>query len=136
VKTVAQALNEFLAEQKERLSERTYQRYEGVVSLFKSYLESYWPGHEEDSRERMRKEQTFRDSFEAKDMEEGFQGFLAYFMPRKVCGGEETMQSAGTTIKKLSKWLAEKGLRSMPVDPDNRIEETARGLNPSLPLGP
>ena len=35
--------------------------------------------------------------------------FLNYFMIRKVMCGKELKQAAGTVIKKLGKWLSEKG---------------------------
>lgn len=128
MKTVQEALNEFLAEQKIRLASKTYQKYEGAVSLFKSYLENYWPGHDDKAGECMKQGQAFCDSFEAQDMVDGFQEFLGYFMPRKFCGGQETMAYAGIMVKKLSQWLIQKGYCPGPADGDGGIRRMAKGI--------
>lgn len=39
--TIDKALEAFLADQKSRLSARTFDRYETSIHLFKSYLEGY-----------------------------------------------------------------------------------------------
>ena len=44
-KTIDQLFDEFLADQKARLSPRTLTKYEDVIDLYRSYLESYWPDH-------------------------------------------------------------------------------------------
>jgi hypothetical protein len=44
-KTIDQLFEEFLADQKARLSPKTYARYEQIIFLYRSYLERYWPGH-------------------------------------------------------------------------------------------
>ena len=53
---------------------------------------------------------TYCGTFGAKEIASGFSEFLDYFMPYKVIGGNETMKTAGTVVKKLAKWLVEKGL--------------------------
>jgi hypothetical protein len=45
-KTLSQIFEEFLAEQKARVSQKTFMKYQSVIGLYKSYLESYWPGHD------------------------------------------------------------------------------------------
>ena len=45
-RTIAQVLEEFLADQKARTSHKTYLKYQSIIGLYKSYLESYWPGHD------------------------------------------------------------------------------------------
>ena len=45
-KTISQVFEEFLADQKARISHKTYLKYQSIISLYKSYLESYWPGHD------------------------------------------------------------------------------------------
>ena len=45
--TIDQVFEEFLADQKARLSPKTYRRYDDIVDLFGAYLERYWPGHDE-----------------------------------------------------------------------------------------
>ena len=43
-KTVDEVFAEFLADQEVRLSPSTYRRYDDILDLFRSCLESYWPG--------------------------------------------------------------------------------------------
>ena len=45
-KTISQIFDEFLADQKTRISHKTFLKYQSIISLYKSYLESYWPGHD------------------------------------------------------------------------------------------
>ena len=44
-RTISQVLDEFLIDQRKRLSPKTYSKYDSIIDLFKSYLESYWPSH-------------------------------------------------------------------------------------------
>ena len=46
-KTIAQLFEEFLANQKARLSPRTYTKYGASSTFTGAYLESYWPDHSE-----------------------------------------------------------------------------------------
>ena len=48
-KTIAQLFEEFLADQKPRISHKTYMKYESIIDLYGSYLENYWPGHDGES---------------------------------------------------------------------------------------
>jgi hypothetical protein len=45
-KTISQVFEEFLADQKARISPKTFLKYQSIISLYQSYLESYWPGHD------------------------------------------------------------------------------------------
>jgi hypothetical protein len=109
-KTIDQVFEAFLAEQEARLSPKTYRRYESIVDLFGSYLESYWPGHGQAEYSRITEAGgTFCGTFGPKEIPGGLNEFLGYFMPRKVMAGKEMMKAAGTVTKKLVKWLAEKG---------------------------
>lgn len=108
-KTIDEVFAEFLADQEARLSERTFRQYESIISLFSSYLESYWPGQsQEEYDRRTAKGGTFCGSFGPEEITGGLGEFLGYFMPRKVAAGKDTMRAAGTVTKKLVKWLAEK----------------------------
>ena len=40
-KTISAIFEEFLAEQKVRISHKTYLKYQSIIGLYKSYLESY-----------------------------------------------------------------------------------------------
>src|SRR5437870_5696902 len=47
-KTIADVFTEFLADQEARLGPKTHAKYKGIIHLYQSYLESYWPGHDGD----------------------------------------------------------------------------------------
>lgn len=108
--TIDQTFEEFLADQKARLRLKTYRRYEDILGLFRSYLEAYWPGHDQEEYDRITHAGgTFCGTFGPEEIAGGVSEFLGYFMPRKVVAGKETMKAAGTVTKRLMKWLAEKG---------------------------
>ena len=109
VKTISVIFDEFLADQKDRISHKTFLKYQSIIGLYKSYLESYWPGHDGEYDKITKTGGTFCDTFGPEDATAGYSEFLGYFMPHKVMCGKETMQAAGTVTKKLAKWLAEKG---------------------------
>src|SRR4051794_18167625 len=44
-KTIDQLFEEFLADQEARLSPKTFDKYERIIHLYRSYLERYWPDH-------------------------------------------------------------------------------------------
>jgi hypothetical protein len=128
-RTISQVLEEFLSDQEARLSQRTVSKYEDIVSLFKSYLESYWPGHDQDEYNRITDEGgTFCGSFGPEEILGGYGEFLGYFMPHKVMCGKETMKAAGTVTKKLAKWLVEKGYAEDTSCAQERAQEAARDL--------
>ncbi len=109
-KTIDQLFEGFLADQEARLSPKTFDKYEGTIHLYRSYLERYWPGHSgKDCEVITQAKGTYCGTFGAEDITTGFSEFLGYFMPRKVIAGNETMKAAGTVIKKLARWLVEKG---------------------------
>ncbi len=128
-KTISQIFTEFLADQNARLSPNTYRKYEGIIHLYRSYLESYWPGHDQKEYNAITSAKgTYCDTFGADDMTSGFSEFLDYFMPRKVIGSDETMKSAGTVVKKLTKWLVQKGYTEDDEFTSERVREAARDL--------
>lgn len=109
-KTIDQVFEEFLADQKARLSPKTYRRYDDIVDLFRSCLEGYWPGHDQEEYSRITEAGgTYCGTFGPAEIAGGLSEFLGYFMPHKVIAGKETMKAAGTVTKKLMKWLAERG---------------------------
>jgi hypothetical protein len=109
-KTIDKLFAEFLADQEARLSPQTYDKYEQIIHLYRSYLESYRPDHSGKEYEAITKAKvTYCGTFGAEEIASGFSEFLGYFMPRKVIAGNETMKAAGTVTKKLAKWLVQKG---------------------------
>lgn len=134
-KTIDQFFAEFLADQEARLSPRTYDKYEGIIHLYRSYLESYWPGHSGKDYDAITKAKgTYCGTYGAKEIASGFSEFLGYFMPRKVIASNETMKSAGTVIKKLTKWLTEKGYIDDDGSTRELVGEVARDLHASQKL--
>jgi hypothetical protein len=127
-KTIAEIFEEFLTDQKARISHKTFLKYEGIIGLYKSYLESYWPGHDGEYDKITKAGGTFCGTFGSDDATAGYSEFLGYFMPRKVMCGKETMQAAGTVTKKLANWLAEMGYIEDTEDVQERAGEAARDL--------
>jgi hypothetical protein len=108
--TIDHVFEEFLADQKTRLGRTTFLKYESILDLLRSCLESYWPGHDQKEYDRITKAGgTFCGTFGPEDVLGGLSEFLGYFMPRKVVASKDTMKAAGTVTKMLVKWLAEKG---------------------------
>jgi hypothetical protein len=127
-KTISQVFEEFLADQKARVSHRTFLKYQSIISLYESYLEHYWPGHDGESNKITKAGGTFCGTFGPEDATTGYGEFLGYFMPRKVMCGKDTMQAAGTVTKKLAKWLVEKGHVEDTEAAQERAGDAAREL--------
>ena len=108
---IAQALDAFLAEQRARLSERTYRRYHEVIGLLQHSMNDYGP-NTLDEAEYSRWEAAYDDDpdafvnlFGPEKIPGQLGEFLGWFMVRKVMAGQELLKAAGTVTKKLSKWL-------------------------------
>src|SRR3954462_2457828 len=128
-KTINQLFEEFLADQEARLSPKTFDKYETIIRLYRSYLESYWPGHSgKDYNAVTKTKGTYCGTYGADDITSGFSEFLGYFMPRKVIAGNETMKAAGTVVKKLAKWLVEKGYAKGDESVRDMVGRAARDL--------
>jgi hypothetical protein len=115
---IAQILSEFLAEQEQRLSGKSFSRYRQVVELLKTSLNNYaYQGpcgvdarrFEQLYNAEGEEQRQFCEIFGAEQIIPNLREFLSYFMVRKVIAGAELMRAAGTVIKSMSKWLAEKG---------------------------
>jgi hypothetical protein len=134
-KTIDQLFAEFLTDQKARLSPKVQARYEQIIDLYRAYLERDWPGHSQEEYNAITSaDGTYCGTFGAEDIASGFAEFLDYFMPRKVIAGNETMKAAGTVIKKLAKWLVEKGYTEDDELLREQIGEVARDLPASQKL--
>jgi hypothetical protein len=127
-KTISDVFEEFLADQKDRMSHRTFLKYHSIIGLYKSYLESYWPGHPGQYDKITKAGSTYCNTYGPADVTSGYSEFLGYFMPRKVMCGKETMQAAGTVTKKLAKWLAEKGYCKDTKNAQEQAREAAKDL--------
>jgi hypothetical protein len=134
-KPIDQLFEEFLADQEARLSPKTFDKYEGIIQLYRSYLESYWPDHSGKEYDAITKAKgTYCGTFGAEDITSGFSEFLDYFMPRKVVAGNETMKAAGTVVKKLAKWLVQKGYCEADESVEDLVSTAARDLPASQKL--
>lgn len=128
-KTIAETFEEFLKEQEGKLRPKTVSKYASILSLFESYLESYWPGHDQEEYSRITDQGgTFCGTFGPEEIPGGYGEFLGYFMPHKVVCGKDTMKAAGTVLKKLAKWLAEKGYVEDTAAVQERAQEAASEL--------
>jgi hypothetical protein len=142
--TIDDALDAFLAEQRERLSPKTLRNYEDVVSLLRSSLNGYayqsLDGLEE---KRWRKafdagdEDAFTKLFGPEKIVEHLGEFLGYFMIRKVFASQELLRAAGTVTKKLASWLHAQGCISEDewADAVERGGDAARELPRAEQLG-
>ncbi|MGH9119057.1 MAG: hypothetical protein ACRD0A_14595 [Acidimicrobiales bacterium] len=128
--TIDEALDAFLAEQAERLAERTYRNYLEVIELFCDCMNGY--GYESLSAiERRRWQQAFDDGeeraftrlFGPEKIPEQVGQFLGWFVIRKVMAGQEFLKACGTVTKRLGKWLAASGY----VDADEAADMAERG---------
>ena len=135
--TIHAVLPRFLAEQRERLSPKTFRKYEEVVELLRHCLEGY-------AYQRLGDEERRRWEAEFEAHEEGafcrlfgpekipgnLDEFLDYFMVRKVIAGQELLKASGTVTGKLVRWLAERGYidEESAADANGRAREASRDL--------
>jgi hypothetical protein len=116
--TIEIVLEQFLDEQRRRLSARTYAQYRSVVELLQHCLNGY--GHQSlsefDSKRFDRLYQATGDAhrefcqiFGPEHILPNISEFLRYFMIRKVMAGQGLLRAAGTVTKKLAVWLAKQG---------------------------
>src|SRR3954471_16283771 len=66
-KTISDLFQEFLADQKDRISHKTFSKYQNIISLYKSYLEGYWPGHDGEYDKITKAGGTYCNTFGAED---------------------------------------------------------------------
>jgi len=114
--SIDEVLAGFLAAQRERLAASTYARYEDIVDLLRSCLNTY--GYQSLTGAEAG---AWQAAFDAGDEEaftrlcgperivENYGEFLGYFMVRKVAASKQQLKDAGTVTKRLARWLAEQG---------------------------
>ncbi|TVS87770.1 hypothetical protein [Mycobacterium helveticum] len=142
--TIDEVLPQFLAEQRKRLAERTYRRYEEVVELLRDCLDGY-AYQSLDDIERHRWEEEFASHedgafcrlFGPEKIAENLGEFLDYFMVRKVIAGQDLLKAAGTVTGKLVRWLGERGYidGSSADQAGEQAREAARDLPMADRLG-
>ena len=142
--TIDQVLGRFLAEQRERLSEKTFRRYEEVVQLLRHSLDGYAYSSLDDSERRRweaefeaLKEGAFCRLFGPEKIPAHLGEFLGYFMVRKVIAGQELLKASGTVTGKLARWLSERGYidDQSAQDASDRAREASRDLPIAERLG-
>jgi hypothetical protein len=137
---IERVLLEFLAEQQQRLTPKTMRQYENVIHLFTASLDGY--GYScLDEGERKLFDQLYRTSgkahreftqiFGAEKIPENVDEFLNYFMVRKVLCGTGLLRTAGTVMKKLGKWLRDRGYAA--ADDDESMSERGKVASKELP---
>jgi hypothetical protein len=116
--TIATVLAEFLTEQQQHRSPKTFAQYQDVVELLQHSLNgyAYLTLSELDAK---RFDQRFKapgdahrefcEIFGPEYILPNMGEFLGYFMVRKVSASQVLLRAAGTVTKKLAAWLAEKG---------------------------
>lgn len=118
VPTIAQLLDQFLQTQRGRLRPRTLKRYEEVLALlahslngyaYQSLSESDASLLDQSSNETAKSSRTFCELFGAEHLVANLDGFLGYYLVRKVIAGQELLRASGTVTKRLFKWLAANG---------------------------
>ncbi|HMC43568.1 MAG TPA: hypothetical protein VKI20_11210, partial [Acidimicrobiales bacterium] len=136
VPSIDELLSAFLADQRVRLSDRTYSNYAHVIELLRSCLANY--GHQHLSPADQARfheayetdEEAFLHLFGSDELVAGIPEFLGYFMVRKVMAGTELLKAAGTVTKKLANWLGQQGHldAGAVADTAERGVEAARDL--------
>lgn len=115
--TIEQVLEEFLAEQMLKLKPKTASGYRDVIQLFKDCMNGYAYQSlskaesalfEKHYNAEGQEHKEFCQLFGPDKIAENTGEFLGHFLIRKVMAGGDFKRLAGTVIKKLSKWLAEK----------------------------
>jgi hypothetical protein len=141
--TIDAVLTEFLAEQRERLSARTFGNYEDIIRLLRSSLDNYGP-NSLDRDERRRWEEVFESDDEAfchlfgpEKIPEHLGEFLGYFMVRKVFASQELLKASGAVTKKLVRWLQSRGYidEEAAGDAVERAQDAGRDLPVADRLG-
>ncbi len=116
-RTIEQVLEEFLAEKLKKLKPKTATGYRDVIQLFKDCMNGYAYQSlskaesalfEKHYNAEGQEHKEFCQLFGPDKIAENTGEFLGHFLIRKVMAGGDFKRLAGTVIKKLSKWLAEK----------------------------
>lgn len=105
-------LDDFLADQDQRLSKRTYNDYSNVISLFEDYLNSYaYMFLPEKEQQNFEEKAIFGednyceiysiDKLSSMQIDE----FMTDFMIRKVMAEKYLMKKTATVMRRFTKWL-------------------------------
>lgn len=105
-------LNDFLADQDQRLSKNTYNDYTNVISLFEDYLNSYaymfLPEKEQQNFEEKAifGEDSYCEMYSIEKLSSmQIDEFMTDFMIRKVMAEKYLMKKTATVMRRFTKWL-------------------------------
>jgi hypothetical protein len=115
--TIAEVLAEFLTDRRNRVAAGTFRKYQGIVDLFQRCLNGY--GHEGLGKAERKLFERLYDAegdahrefcqvFGPGHILPHLRYFLTFFMIRKVNAPQGMTRAAGTVMKALAAWLAEK----------------------------
>ncbi|MBU0757636.1 MAG: hypothetical protein KKF44_06205 [Nanoarchaeota archaeon] len=112
---IKKAFEDFLSEQKARLSPKTYSDYKSVIGLFEDSLDGYAWNNLDDCdnayQDARKKNLSFIDIYDHSYIWENVGEFLDYFIPRKVNWGDEfVLKTCPRIIRKFLKWMRGKNL--------------------------
>jgi hypothetical protein len=112
VNNLKKILDDFLSDQDERLSKRTYNDYINVISLFEDYLNSYaymfLPEEEQQNFEEKAifGEGSYCEMYSIDKLSSmQIDDFMTDFMIRKVLAEKYLMKKTATVMRRFSKWL-------------------------------
>jgi hypothetical protein len=135
--TIDETLDRFLADQRERLSEKTFRRYQDVVQLLRHSLDGYaYTSLDDNERQRWEAEFETREDgafcrlFGPEKIPVHLGEFLGYFMVRKVFASQELLKASGTVTGKLMRWLSQHSYidEQSAEDANDRAREASRDL--------
>lgn len=108
-------LDDFLSDQNERLSKRTYNDYSNVIGLFEDYLNSYaymfLPKEEQQNFEEKAifGEESYCEMYSVDKLSSmQIDDFMTDFMIRKVLAEKYLMKKTATVMRCFTKWLKNK----------------------------
>lgn len=105
---------EFLKEQKERVSSKTYKEYKSILELFEDSLNGYAWNSLEDGKaydNAQEKNLTFIEVYDHTYIWDNVGEFLDYFIPRKANWGDDfALKTCPRVIRNLLKWMRDKNL--------------------------
>lgn len=142
--TIDEALDRFLADQRERTSDKTFRRYQDVVQLLRHSLDGYaYSWLDENERQRWEKELEANEEgafcrlFGPEKIPEHLGAFLGDFMVRKVFASQELLKASGTVTGKLVRWLSQHGCidDQSAQDASEQARDAARDLPVADRLG-
>jgi len=112
METISSTFNKFLKYKKKDVKKTTYNKYDDILFLFKSFLNGYAYNYlDEDDLDLFetkfnQENKEFCEIFGIDKIDVGeIEEFMGYFLIRKVLGGKESIKYSGTVLRQLLKWL-------------------------------